>query len=136
MKPKLIALLSILLITLSGYAQTLKDSLLSNGYLLEQFIPGRVLLKSGASEQAALNYNFRDQSMAFEQNGQYLTVTNPKEVDTVYISEKKFIPIDGKFYEVISNNTISLLNTYTESTHPLAATTDHNGSSKQDANQV
>ena len=137
MKPKLITFLSFtLLFAVYGNAQSLKDSLMANGYLFEQFEQGQVLLKKGAIEPADLNYNYREQSIAFEQNGQYLIVTNPEEIDTIYIGGKKFIPIDKKFYKVLMTSNVTLLNTYTETNHPMTATNDQNGFSRQNTNQV
>lgn len=127
-----IALLAgLLLAPFINRAQTISDTLKYNGYLYENFINGSVLLHKGSTENAPLNYNTNTQEIAFRQNDQVMVLSNPDDVDTVYIQDKKFIPIRGKFYAVATTTAIPLLVTYTNYKRPITTTVDHNGTSKQ-----
>jgi hypothetical protein len=108
----------------------------TSNYLFDHFISGSVKMKSGAIENATLNYNVEDQSIVFQQNGQNLTLTNLDDIDTVYIEGKKFIPALDKFYEVLNPSKIGLFALYIGKLKPMEATTDHNGTSKQLSNAV
>lgn len=131
-QPKLLVVTAFLLLGFfSSHAQTMTDTLKANGYLFEDFIDGSILLHNGNSENAALNYNTNTCEIAFKQNGQYLILSNPDDVDTIYLQHSKLIPVDGKFYVVATNTTIPLLITYTNELEPVTATVDHNGTSKQ-----
>jgi hypothetical protein len=113
-----------------------KDSINQSKYLFEHFTNGTVRYKTGMTEQASLNYNTDDQTIAFERNGQYLTLTNPDDIDTIYIENKKLVPAIDKFYEVLTPTKIALFATYTNKTRPIVAGTDHDGTSKQVSNGV
>ena len=113
-----------------------KDSINQNKYLFDHFTNGTVRYKTGMTEQASLNYNTDDQTVAFERNSQFLTITNPDDIDTIYIENKKLIPAIDKFYEVLTNSKISLFATYTNKKRPIVAGTDHSGTSKRVANGV
>jgi hypothetical protein len=106
-------------------------------FLFEKFADGTVLMKSGAKETASLNYNTENQSVVFQNNGQVMILTDLPSVDTIYINDKKFVPVGDKIYEVISGNgEAGLLANYTGKKHPMAATVDHNGNSKKSLNTV
>ena len=120
-----------------GSAQSIDDSTLKKVFLFEQFVEGTVLLKSGGKEQATLNYNTYNQQIHFIQNGQNLMLTNLLDIDTVYIQDKKFVPINDVVYELAgSTGEIGLYITYTNKLRPITATTDHNGTSRKDNNKV
>lgn len=128
-QPKQLLWVAFLLPSL-GKAQTAPN------YLFNGFSNGSVKMKSGAVENAPLNYNVDDQTITFKQNGKALTLTNVSDVDTVYIQDKKFIPAQDKFYEVLTNSKISLLVQYTGKLRPMEATSDKDNTSKRDANMV
>ncbi len=46
--------------------------------------------------------------MIFEDRGQYLAIANAKEVDSVIMAGRKFIPGDKKFYEWVAGTNIRL----------------------------
>lgn len=120
----------------SVLAQSVKDSVQLKAMLFEKFMEGKVLMKSGEIESAPLNYNTDDQSIVFIKNGQYLVLTGLDAIDTVYIQNKRFIPVNETFYEVVASNSVALLAGYSNKGRPLVATADHNGSSKQSGAQV
>jgi hypothetical protein len=103
----LVIITSILLNTVSVFAQTN----LSSKYpqlLFPSFEKGTIKLKSGKTNTAMLDYNTVDEEMLFEQNSSFFIISRPGDVDTVYLNNKKFVPIDQAFYEVINSGTLSL----------------------------
>ena len=70
-------------------------------YVFPAFVKGRVLQKGGGIQAATLNYNSMTQEMVFEQNGGYLALGQPENIDTVFIETRKFIPSGAVFYEVV-----------------------------------
>ena len=118
-------------------AQLVQDSVRLRPLLFNHFIDGAVLLKSGALEKAPLNYNTDNQSIVFINDDRYMTLTGLENVDTIYIDDKKFIPIKEKIYEIVTpGEDVPLLVSYSNKIRPVVATVDHNGNSKQKSTQV
>jgi len=72
-------------------------------FLLPSFTKSIVKLKSGSLKSAVINYNVVDQEMVFLQNDVYMVLDDPQQIDTIYISSRKFIPFKKGFYEVIES---------------------------------
>lgn len=72
------------------------------------FTEGMVLKKSGEKNKVLLNYNSLTQEMIFEQTGKKLALAQPETIDTVYITDKKFIPAPKGFYEVAVGDEVKL----------------------------
>jgi hypothetical protein len=125
-------------IPLFNFAQTATDtSIRRQSMIFEEFVEGKVLLKSGAISEAPLNYLSTDQSILFKKEGVIYTLTELNSIDTIYISERKFVPINNLVYEVIyDSGKVALVVTYNSRLKPLIATVDHTGSSKQSVNVV
>lgn len=120
-----------------NYAQSVRDSLTFRKPLLfENFKDGSVLMKSGAIENAPLNYNTDDQTIVFIKDDQYLTLSGTEMVDTVYIQNKKFVPVKNSIYEVVANGAVALYLNYFNKTHPVTAVVGHDGNSRKDDSQV
>jgi hypothetical protein len=126
------------LIPFFNFAQSANDtSIRRQSMIFDQFIDGKVLLKSGAISEAPLNYLSTDQSILFKKEGLIYTLTDLNSIDTIYLSGMKFVPINNLVYEVVSDNgKVALLATYNRRLKPLIATVDHTGSSKQSVNTV
>jgi len=77
-------------------------------YVFPEFSVGVVRLKSNEKVNLALNYNVVREKMVFNQNNQIFDMINYSLVDTVYIHERKFVPFEKVFYEVLVNGTASL----------------------------
>ena len=122
--------------SLPGQAQQGTTNLQRSAYLFDHFINGCVLLKSGGVEQAPLNYNADKQGIAFEKGGQYFDLVGLETIDTVYVESKKFIPVNGIFYEVIRNGPFELYATYTCKPLPVTATAEHDRTVRKENNQV
>jgi hypothetical protein len=120
-----------------GYSQSIKDSVQLRPLLFNHFISGTVLLKSGAVESAPLNYNTDNQNIVFIQDGQYLALEELEAIDTIYIHNKKFVPVKRAVYEIATPGiSMPLFISYTNKIQPIVATVDHNGNSKQSGAQV
>jgi hypothetical protein len=76
--------------------------------LFKKFIPGTIMLKSGKSTTANLNYNTVEEEMLFEQGVNYMVINKLEDVDTIVIDNRKFVPVGAAFYEVITNGKLSL----------------------------
>jgi hypothetical protein len=125
-------LLSIFLLPYYNYAQVRVETEMLSVNLFEQFVNGSVRLKNGHIEYSTLNYNTQHQSIVFKKDNQVLVLTGLLTVDTVYMNDKKFVPIDNTFYEVaVDNVQIGLYITYTNIMTPLVATTEHSGTSRK-----
>jgi len=109
MKSRLLIYITILLAPgrITSYAQ--EDTVsASTHFILPQFIKGSVSLKNGRTEEALLNYNMISEEMIFERDNKRLALENIKDIDTVYLDSKKFIPHENFFYEVLIKDTVSL----------------------------
>lgn len=82
-------------------------------YVFNGFTPGTVKMRSGETFSRVLNYNILTGEMIFDNNGNFLAIADPQKVDTVYISNRKFIPLNAKFYEVLLPTPMPLLLEFT-----------------------
>lgn len=126
-----------MLLPFAGYSQVSIDKTVLNTNLYEVFINGTVRMKNGHVEEALLNYDTEHQSIVFKKNEQVLTLTDLPSVDTVYIADRKFIPVEDIFYEIVTGTgPISLYVTYTNKRRPVVASPDHSGTAKQSADKA
>ena len=70
-------------------------------YVLDSFTMGKVKLKSGDVYSQPLNYNVLTNEMIFWNGQRFMAIADPKDVDTVFIDTRKFIPVEAKFYELL-----------------------------------
>lgn len=108
-------LISLFLFSTTTYAQHSLQTVKLVQYVFDQFTPGTVKMKSGATSNQTLNYNIITNEMVFEQNGNFAAIASPENVDTVYIADRKFIPLNNKFYEVLVSGAMPLLEEFTAS---------------------
>ena len=94
------SLFFLLLITVSLHAQ---ETIRISHYLFPDFQPGVVLMKNGVRNNAKLNYNTASEEMVFDENGELLAISDVllPQIDTVYISNEKFIRVNNKFMRII-----------------------------------
>jgi hypothetical protein len=101
------------------YAFLLFDALMANAqtndkpvklvhYALDSFTTATVRLKSGEVYTQRINYNLVTKEMIFERNGQYLAIAQPEAVDTIYLNQRRFVPVAKAFYEWVSGSTYPL----------------------------
>ena len=89
------------LIFISSYAQNEVQGI--THYLFPEFIQGTILMKAGDTRETLLNYNSLTEEMIFETNGRKLAIA-PRDIvrmDTIYINNRKFIPMEDYFIEII-----------------------------------
>lgn len=97
---KLKILLILLSISIFTYAQ---ESASLSHYVFPDFQQGVVLLKNGVRNNAKLNYNAATEEMVFDENGKMLAIGDVilPQIDTVFISNEKFIRVNDKFVKII-----------------------------------
>jgi hypothetical protein len=141
MYKKITLVLCAALLHFYGHSQSTPASVDSNKYkafLFDRFHDGYVLMKSGDLEKAPLNYNTDDQNIYFIEGGQFMILSGLESVDTIYFQNKKFVPVRGVVYEVLTDESSSavVFVSYTNKERSVTVTADHNGTGKQTANQV
>lgn len=77
-------------------------------FLLPEFSVGIVRMKSGEKVVLDLNYNIVTETMVFKQKGRIYDIVNQASIDTVYVSNRKFIPQGKLFYEVLATGPADL----------------------------
>ena len=126
-------------IATAAYSQvtTHADSIHAAGYLFADFVEGSVLMKSGSTEKAPLNYNTNNQEIGFMKDGQYMELTGLETIDTVYINGKKFMPYHEKFYMVLTTSTdMPLLALIYNRPVPQSVSIEHSGLDKRNSATV
>lgn len=78
-------------------------------FVFPDFSVGVVRMKNNEKINLALNYNLVSQKMVFQQKNQIFDMVNYDKVDTVYIHERKFVPFETVFCEVLVNGPVTLL---------------------------
>jgi hypothetical protein len=97
--------------------------------VFNDFSNGIVRMKSGETYNQFLNYNILTGEMIFGNGGKYLAIATPENVDTVYIRDRKFIPLNNKFFEVLINSKAPLLLEFTSSISEPGVSTGYGGTS-------
>jgi len=135
--PLIAGLAGLIATTACAQVTTHADTLRAAGYLFTDFVDGSVLMKSGSTEKARLNYNTNNQEIGFMKNGQCMELTGLETIDTVYIYEKKFVPYHEKFFMVINTSTgMSLLALIYNKPVPQTVTVEHDGADKRNSGSV
>jgi len=104
-------LLLILLLCMYGllsYPQTTGKQF--SAYILPEFVQGKVLMKTGMSYNALLNYDALTEEMVFTNKGNVLAIADEEVelVDTIYLAGKKFVTLNHKFVEILYNSSAIL----------------------------
>jgi hypothetical protein len=103
---------AILTIVLIFYFMSLKAQTNSDGsapqFLFPEFATGRVKMKNGYSQTASLNYNIVSEKMVYEKNDLLYDMINLQLIDTVFLQNRRFIPVENVFHEVLLIAPISL----------------------------
>ncbi|MBK7132926.1 MAG: hypothetical protein IPH69_08960 [Bacteroidales bacterium] len=87
------------------YAQPDSSNVLSQ-FLFKDFSKGIVQFKNGTVTSALMNYNTISGKMVFEKSGKYLDLINTETIDTVYLQNRKFVPFEELFLEVVTGSPI------------------------------
>jgi hypothetical protein len=106
LKTTLLTLFIVLSFNLSG--QDNKGNPLPH-FLFPSFKEGRVIMKDGKNFSTLLNYNLLEEKMITELDGIYRYSKNPLYIDTIYLENRVFIPVENAFYEVLSSGSVTFL---------------------------
>lgn len=98
-------------------AQNVNQPVTLTQYVFNEFSPGIVMMKSGEVYNQALNYNIVTNEMIFNNNGSFMAIAQPENVDTVFINNRKFIPLNKKFFEILADEKFPLLLEFTATIH-------------------
>ena len=77
-------------------------------FLFPEFSMGVLKMKNGEKVILNLNYNVVTEKMVFKQKDRIYDMVNYSNVDTVFIYQRKFVPVGKVFYEVLVNAPVSL----------------------------
>jgi hypothetical protein len=92
--------LFIIAFSVNMVAQTNQQQVLPQ-FIFDNFSTGTVKMKAGNKYTANLNYNMVEEEMIFEQKGNYMALSDIKNIDTVIVQKRVFVPVGEVFYEVI-----------------------------------
>jgi hypothetical protein len=99
-------------------------------FLFPEFSLGIVKMKNGKSQTTSLNYNTVSERMVYDRSGQIYDIMNPEQIDTVILSERKFIPYGKIFNEVLLIARISLFVEFKGELIPPGAPAGYGGTSQ------
>ncbi|RKD91333.1 hypothetical protein [Mangrovibacterium diazotrophicum] len=68
-------------------------------YLFPEFKSATIFFKTGLQQKSDLNFNKLTEEMVFVENGKFLAIANVTSIDSILIAQRKFIPVDGIFFE-------------------------------------
>lgn len=71
-------------------------------FLFPVFADGVIVMKDASKSEARLNYNMVEEAMISEKDGVYWRSQNPALIDTIYLQNRKFVPVDNAFYEILA----------------------------------
>jgi hypothetical protein len=77
-------------------------------YLFPEFSKGYVLMKNGMKSEALLNFNSLTEEMIFENKGTKLAMSQLDNIDTIFIHDRKFVPINNKYLELVYQSKYTL----------------------------
>lgn len=77
-------------------------------FVFPEFMDGIVELKTGDSYDAVINYEMLEQHMIVLKDGQYFVMKDENLTDTVIIGDRRFIPVEKCYYEVLATGRVSL----------------------------
>jgi hypothetical protein len=104
-------------------------------FLLPNFTRSIIKFKAGGDNKTAmLNYNVVDQEMVFLQPDGYMSLDNPDVIDTVYMANRKFIPVKSVFYEVLITGNNALFMQYKTIAESEGTPTGYGATSKTQGN--
>ena len=72
-------------------------------YIFPEFVEGTVLMKNGKKNEVSINYNAVSEEMIFVKGPHKLAIgsTESELIDTIFMKDKKFIRLGGRFVEIL-----------------------------------
>jgi hypothetical protein len=71
-------------------------------FLFPSFKEGIVIMKDGKKISSLLNYNMAEEKMVSELDGIYRYSKDPRFIETIFLENRVFVPVESAFYEVLS----------------------------------
>ena len=127
-------LLILSLLFSSCYSQDKKQNITQ--YLFPEFTKGVVLMKTGVKNDALLNYNALTEEMIFENNGVKLALTLLEHIDTIFVKDRKFFLLNGKFLELLYHSKYDLYAEHKCSIKDPGKPSGYGGSSQTSATSI
>jgi hypothetical protein len=87
-------------------------------------------MKDGRNLVATINYNMVDEEMIFDQKGVYMALDKPQEIDTVYLQNRRFVPVEKAFYEVVTKGPVTIFIQHKSRYAPVGSATAYGMTSK------
>lgn len=109
--------------------QTTSDGTMPQ-YLYEDFSKSTILMKSGQSQPAVMNYNTVTGMMVFINGDKYYDLINQQLIDTVYLQESRFVPAAKAFYEVLVTGPLACFIQHTGNLMPAGKQVGYGGTSQ------
>jgi hypothetical protein len=78
--------------------------------LLPQFSKSVIKFKSGGTKTAMMNYDLVDQVMVMLQGKLTFILNEHQPIDTIYIENRKFVPFQNCYYELLVKGHVTLFN--------------------------
>ncbi|HHU34070.1 MAG TPA: hypothetical protein GXZ49_02440 [Bacteroidetes bacterium] len=93
------------LMLVSSYAQKVEETVVSH-YLFPEFIQSVLLTKTGIRNSAILNYNSLTEEVIldYKETKVALTEEDILLIDTIYVKDRKFFILEGKFVEFVHHS--------------------------------
>lgn len=102
-------------------------------YVFPDFVSGKVKYKSGVATSTKLNYNSILQEMIYSEKGKLMALAYLDLIDTVFLEQRIFIPVEKAFYEVLAKGDVSLYAQYTCNIIPPGQPAAYGGTSQTSA---
>jgi len=99
-------------------------------FLLPEFITSTVLMKNGLKQDILLNYNIVFEKMVYLKDEQFYDIMNTEMIDTVYLNNRKFVPGEKCFQEVILAAPITFFIQHTGELLPPGTPAGYGGTSQ------
>jgi hypothetical protein len=103
--------ISILVLVYLSFVIPINAQIISEGafaqFLYTDFTDGKVTFKNGTSNSFKLNFNTLTGKIVYLKDGALYDIVNPDIIDTIFLHQTKFIPIENTFFEVLLDAPIS-----------------------------
>jgi hypothetical protein len=76
-------------------------------FLFPSFKEGLVIMQDGKKFSTLLDYHMVDERMITELNGTYSYAKDPQLIDTIYLENRVFVPVENAFYEILSSGPVT-----------------------------
>lgn len=102
--------LSLIAFALFNFFSHAQGNRISPHYVLPEFTEAMILLNDGSIQKGVLNYNALSENFALKNDDDIVGLSKRigKNIDTVYIANRKFFRKDSTFFELLLNSKVQL----------------------------